>query len=176
MLFVRLVLSLVFSPRVQEESGREKMVLIAVEAVPAGSMPPAAVNTCVSPRVRDTALALHRLCRPGRHSCEEEPEVRLSRQSWSNSLGRCRAFLQSSYLRFLLDLLQRPPPLESLGVKFYVCLDGETWLPSFMHKACYMCIISLVFAVSSFNFLSDLSKRLILSEVLSDLSNRYHSI
>ena len=48
MLFVRLVLSLVSSPRVQEVSGREKMVLIAVKAMPAGSNPPADVGVRIS--------------------------------------------------------------------------------------------------------------------------------
>ena len=40
-MFVRLFLSLVPSPRFQEKSGRGKMVLIAVEALPAGIWPPA---------------------------------------------------------------------------------------------------------------------------------------
>ena len=58
-------------------SGRESMVIIAVEAVPAGSKPPAAVSVRISTGKR-----------------------------------------------------------QSFGVRFYVCLHGETWLPSFMLKAC----------------------------------------
>ena len=48
MLFVRLVISLVSSPRAQEGSGREKMVLIVVEVVPVGSKPPAVVGVRIS--------------------------------------------------------------------------------------------------------------------------------
>ena len=48
MKFARLVLSLVSSPRAQEGSGRKNMVLIAVEAVPAGNKPPAAVGVRIS--------------------------------------------------------------------------------------------------------------------------------
>ena len=48
MLFVRLVLSLVSPPRVEEGSGRQKMVFIAVEVVPAGSKPPVAVRVRIS--------------------------------------------------------------------------------------------------------------------------------
>ena len=43
---------------------------------------------CASPRVRDTALTLQRLCRPRRHPCKGEPNVQLPCQSWSNSSGR----------------------------------------------------------------------------------------
>ena len=41
MKFVRPILSLASLPLLQEKSGRGKMVLIVVEAVPAGSKPPA---------------------------------------------------------------------------------------------------------------------------------------
>ena len=47
------------------------MILIALGAVPAGSKPPAAVGVRIS-TMRDTALALQRLCRPGRHPWKEE--------------------------------------------------------------------------------------------------------
>ena len=46
-MFVRLVLFLV-SPRLLEKSVRGKVVPISVEAVPAGSKPPAAVNMRIS--------------------------------------------------------------------------------------------------------------------------------
>ena len=46
-LFARLVIFLV-SPRLQEKNGRGIMVLITVEAVPAGSKPPAAVGVRIS--------------------------------------------------------------------------------------------------------------------------------
>ena len=46
--FILLVLFLVLSPRVQKGGSRGKMVLIATEAVPAGSKPLAAVGVRIS--------------------------------------------------------------------------------------------------------------------------------
>ena len=65
---------------------------------------------CAPPRVEDVTLALQRLYRPRRHPCEVEPEVRLLRQNWSNSLDRRRPSSQTSYPHTSLDLLQRRPP------------------------------------------------------------------
>ena len=48
MKFVRLIFFMVLSPRVQEEDGREKVVLIAVKTIPAGSKPLAAVGVRIS--------------------------------------------------------------------------------------------------------------------------------
>ena len=48
MKFVRPVLSLISSPRLQEKSDGGKMPLIAVETVPAGSKPLAAVGVRMS--------------------------------------------------------------------------------------------------------------------------------
>ena len=47
-LFIRLVRFLVSSSRVEEGSGRENMVLITVEPVPAGSKPPVAIRVRIS--------------------------------------------------------------------------------------------------------------------------------
>ena len=58
MKFVRLVLSLVLSPRVQEGSGREKMIFIAVEAVPAGRKPLTDIGVHISTDERDGFGAL----------------------------------------------------------------------------------------------------------------------
>ena len=108
-LFVRLVLFfLISSPRLQEKNVRGKMVLLAVEAVPAGSKPPAAVSMHISTGER-RSFGTQRLCRPRRHPFERQPDIRLSSRSWSNSSSRQRPFLHNRYSHVLLDLLQRPP-------------------------------------------------------------------
>ena len=57
------------------KNGGEKMVLIAVEVVPAGSNL-RRLLACASPWVKYTALVPQRLCLPGRHPWnKEEPEV-----------------------------------------------------------------------------------------------------
>ena len=48
MKFIRLFPFLVLSPRVQEGKGQENTIVTAVEAVPVGSKPPAAVGVRIS--------------------------------------------------------------------------------------------------------------------------------
>ena len=62
MKFVRLILFLVLSPRVQEKDSGEKMVLIAIEAVLASSKPPAVDDSMRTSQVEDEALAIERHC------------------------------------------------------------------------------------------------------------------
>ena len=99
MLFVRLVLSLVSSPRVQEESGRENMVLITVEAVRKGSKPPAAVSVRISTGERQSFGA----------SAPVSTRTSSLRGRAEGSLVMLKGFLQNSCPHFSLDLLQRPP-------------------------------------------------------------------
>ena len=63
-----------------------------------------------SPRVRDTALAPQRLCRPRRHPCKGKREVQLSCRSWSNLPVRLGPFLENSCPHASFELQQRHPP------------------------------------------------------------------
>ena len=72
---------------VDEGSGRENMVLFAVQVVPAGSKLPAAISLRISPRVKGAALVPQRLFLPKCHPYEGEREVQLSCRSWSNLSG-----------------------------------------------------------------------------------------
>ena len=86
------------------------MVLATVEAVPAGSKPPAAVSVRISTSERHGFGAAAPFCRSWRHPCNKgEPEVLWShRQSWSDTSGRDRPG-QKSCPHSSLDLLQRSP-------------------------------------------------------------------
>ena len=101
--FIRPVLSLVSSPRLQERSGRRKMALIAVEAVPEGSKPPAADGSMCTSTGGRCGFGASAPSLTGRHQCifrEPSKEVRLSCRSWS----RHRPW-QNSYTRSSLNLL-----------------------------------------------------------------------
>ena len=111
--FVRLVPFSLSSPRLQEKSGRRKMVLVAVEAVPLGSWPPAvngSIRTFTSGRCDFGASAP--LLTKASLTCFSRPkEVQLFCQSWSNSSGRHQPSSEKSHLRYnLFGLLQWRPP------------------------------------------------------------------
>ena len=131
------------------------MVLIAVEAVPAGSKPPAAVGVRLFTSERHgfgaaAPLSTMASSQKGRAGGSVE-----SYRSWLDTLAdQHRPFLQTSCPYALLDLLQRPPYACEFGVSWYVCLRGKTWLPSILLQACYAwqpakrCLV----AISSFGF------------------------
>ena len=101
---------LVSSLRLQENSGRGKMVLIAVEAVPTGSKPPATVSVRVSTSERHGSGASAPSSTMAHPYNEGEREVRWSyHRSWSDTSGRDRPSSQNSYPHASLELLQRPP-------------------------------------------------------------------
>ena len=84
------------------------MILVAVEGLPAGSKPPAAVSLRISSG-KQHGFGAAVPYRPRRHPCEGGREVQLSCRSWSNLSGRLEPFLQNSYPYSTLDLLQLPP-------------------------------------------------------------------
>ena len=107
-LLARLVLFLV-SPRLQEESDRGKMVLITVEAVPAGSKLPAAVRVRISTGEKHGFGAAAPLSTrasslvQGRAGGLVESSPKLVRHI--GLVSTCA----KSYPHLPLDLLQRPP-------------------------------------------------------------------
>ena len=124
-LFVRLVIFLV-SLRLQEKSGHGKMVLVAVEAVPAGSKPPAAVRVRISAG-KNTALAPQCRCLSGRIPCTKKSQRSGGVVTEAGHIsGRDRPGSQNSYPRASLELLLYHP---------YAC--ESSCLPSInMLKAC----------------------------------------
>lgn len=78
-----------------------------------------------------------RVCRPRCHPSTGEQEVQLSYQNWSNLTGRLGPLFQKNYPHASLGPQQRHPPYarESSCLR-YVCLHGETWLPSIIFEAC----------------------------------------
>ena len=141
MKFVRLVLYSVSSPRLQEKSGRGNMVVIAVEAVPAGSRPPAvddSMRTCTGLK-----MWLWRFCAFVNQGVTNAFFGSLRKRfGYHAEAGRTgRAVLDSIISRRAIPVHHSIccsvlRTRASLGVWFYVCLRGETWVPSFMIKAC----------------------------------------
>ena len=86
------------------------MVVVAVEVLPVGSKPLAAVSMCISTGARHGFGAAAPLSIKTA-SLQEEREVQLSCRNWSNWSGRFGPYLQNSYPHASLELQQwRPPP------------------------------------------------------------------
>ena len=136
--FVRLVLSLVSSSRLHEKRGGGKMALIIVETVPTGIKPPAVDDNmrtstsgkcgfCATALLLTRASPVHFSGVNKRGSAIMPKLVKLvgPTPTLAEELSSCLA-LCCSALR----------TLAGLRVWFYVCLRGETWLPSFILQVC----------------------------------------
>ena len=151
--------SLVSSPRVQEGNGQEKMILVAVEAVPAGSKPPAAV--CVSISTGEghgfgaaaplsiMASSLHR----GGAGGPVESSPKLVRHISSGStffveqLSPCLAF----------DLLQRPPRACEFWCMLVRLHPWQNVTAEHLASGLLNGLVALIFSGSLSNFLFKLS-------------------
>ena len=84
------------------------MILVAVEALPAGRKSPEAVSVRISTGEKHGFGAEAPLSTKT-PSLRERREVQLACRSRSNLSDRLGPFLQNSYSHASLDLLQRPP-------------------------------------------------------------------
>ena len=115
------------------------MVLIAVEAVPAGSKPPAAVSVRIFTGERHSFDAAAPLS-TRESSLQQQDRVRglvggVITEAGETyrveiDLGRRAISTHHSIYRSVLRTLVSP------GVWSYLCLYGETWLPSFLLQTC----------------------------------------
>ena len=122
-----------------QRGGGGKMILVAVDAVPAGSKPPAAVGVRISTVERQDFIASTPL------------STRASPMNFSGAIKRSSAIMakliklvgSSSTLSEELSPCFALSAAAALSVRlrvflsvFYVCLHGETWLQSSILQSC----------------------------------------
>ena len=111
-------LKFVSSARQNQRVGWLTVVLVAIEASPVGSKPPAAVGERIF-KGGNRTWAPQRRSRPKCHPYMKEREVRLSRRNRSRSSVHLEPFVQYNYPRASLKLLWRSlvsaGPSSSMG-------------------------------------------------------------
>ena len=113
------------------------MVVVAVKGVPAGSKPAAAVSVRISTGETHSFGAAAPLSTmasslQGRAGGSVESSPKPVRHRRAGNDPFCQTAIP--VLRLICRSVLRM--LVSFSVSFYVCLQGETWLPIIMLKAC----------------------------------------
>ena len=134
--FVRSVLSLISSPRIQEQIGLGNMTSIAVEAVPAGSRSPAVDDSMRTSKGGRYGFVVGKVNCYNYIECLNmltSPEVQLSGQSSSNLSGRHRPGG-----RYILPLFTRSAA-EAPSVRLRVFVSGSTYASLVRHSCRASC-------------------------------------
>ena len=152
LLFVRLVFSLTSSLRVQEGSGREKMIPSAVEAVPVGGKPPTAVGVRISTGERHGFGA----AAPSstRASSLEQRRVGGPVESSPKLVRQIGSVLTCT--EELSPLIPRSAPTSSIRLRVLMSVGTSASVTrrgcraSSCSRLAERCLVSLIFSVSSY--------------------------